>query len=102
MINLFIEEINDTPTREALIRLVEQLKTIPFVNGNWDFIEKPLKIGDNSLNHNLGFKPKDVIILSQTGQSVLTPKYNLSTKTTITINSSLATSVRLLVGEYGA
>lgn len=100
MLSPFVESISDIPTREAILRIVEYINLLPFSSGNWQFIEIPLKIGDNSIKHSLGFKPKDMLILSQTGQSTLIVKYNLFTNKDVVINSTQTTTLRALVGTY--
>lgn len=100
MIDIFADKIKDEPTREALQKLVAAMNSYPWLLGKWFFLEVNLISGNNTITHQLGFKPVDAILLSQTGTATVTFNYDNFTTNTIQMTASAATKVRILYGEY--
>lgn len=109
MIKFFTSEIVDRYVRENFQKLAAYLKDEPFRKGRFRFIEKDLATdtvtgypADVSFPHQLGFQPKDVLLLSVSPDSVtVTPKYDSFTRTHATFNISAACTIRAYVGRYG-
>src|SRR5690606_37576894 len=57
-------------------------------------------VANSKFAHNLGYIPKDVIMLQLTGEGTLTFNYNLFDSKNIDVSSTGAVKVRLFIGTY--
>ena len=102
MIEAFVDTIADQAVKDAFRRVLQQLNAIPQIKGTWRFIEIPLTaaVTNRRITHGLGFRPKDVIHLSNSGGATVTYHYDSFTRDYIQITTSAATTIRALVGSY--
>ena len=102
MIDLFINEISDPPTRENFRRIFEAFKTKVFLKGDWRFVEIPFlgAVTNFKFPHGLSFIPKDVIQTSKTGAGSITFNYSSFDRTNISITTTGACTVRAFIGSY--
>lgn len=98
----FIHEINDFFSRENF-KVIQRYSEEDINRMN--FVHRSLNltvVGDNLVQHGLNYKPKDALLLSVIPSTVVvTFKYDLFTKSTITVNVSAACEIRILLGSYG-
>jgi hypothetical protein len=94
--------IEDNNVREALEVLKEVLNSFPFLKGKWQFIEYTVTsaVANQKIPHQLGFAPKDIILLSRTGLASVTFNNDSFNDKTIDITTTAATRIRMLVGTY--
>jgi hypothetical protein len=103
MIKLLVENIENEPTRENFKDLNIELAKNPFLAGNWVFREYTFTQAETGklFPHGLSFTPKDVIQTSITGAGALTINYGSFTGTDISLTTTGACVVRLLIGRFG-
>jgi len=108
MIDLFVEQIEDSATRENFRRIVRAFKEKPFLKGDWRFVTITFTgtVTNFKYAHGLSFTPKDVIQTSITGSGAVTWNYSKFDKTNVditvtgTVSATNPTVVRALVGIY--
>lgn len=101
---LYVSQIEDPYLQKNFSTLGEQFSTIPFLKGDWGFLEFKIKTTGNNqkIPHNLPFQPKDIILLSNV-DGTITFNYGLFDRTYLNINATVTTSpmtVRIFVGRY--
>lgn len=101
---LYISQLEDPYLQQNFNTLGEQFGIIPFLKGEWKFLEFTVKAsGSNQkIEHKLGFQPKDVLLLSVVNGSI-TFNYGSFSKDFLDVNATVTTSpmtVRVFVGRY--
>lgn len=103
MLNLLREQITDPATRENYKRIQSEFDTNPVLLGQLSFRTYTFTQAETAkkLPHGLKFIPQDVIITSQIGAGVATVNYALIDATNLSITTTGACVVRLLLGKLG-
>ena len=98
---LDIKSISDLPTRENFKSLDEYYRDNNHLVG-FKFVEYTFTEAKSNVKiaHNLGYNPKDLILLSNRGPGVLTINYDNFDANYVDISSSGPTSFRAFVGTY--
>lgn len=106
---LFTKEIKDQFAQENFLRIADYFAADPFTSSHFQFFEfvVPAISGRTTtypytsvLPHNLGFQPKDVLLLHNLNNATLTWNYADFTETNISFTVSAATTIRALIGRY--
>ena len=97
-----IEKIKDKDVRENFQKLLEELRAFPLFQGQFRFIELSFDgaVTDKSIQHHLGFQPRDVIQSSLTGTGVIVFKNDLFSPTHIVVSTTDACVFRGFIGAY--
>lgn len=98
---LSIAEIADLYVRENFRRLQSFFREESPLLG-FQHIEITIQnaVSAQKFPHNLGFLPKDIILLSSIGSGVATLNYDQFTATDLVITTTGAVTLRLLAGTY--
>lgn len=101
-IDLILKDIEDPYTRENFFRLSNYIGSQTILDGQWKFyqIDLPSAVVEYKFKHNLSFTPKDVIILSASGNKRVDFRYDLFTRDHIVLTAEGAVTVRFLAGAY--
>lgn len=98
----FLEEVEDVYIRDNFRRLQNAMGVEAVLQADFKFFE--ITATDSVLNfdyvHNLGYQPKDVMLLSVTDEESVTFHYDAFTKTTIQFTTTGACTFRCFVGRY--
>jgi hypothetical protein len=98
---LFMNEVVDPFIRENFRRLTDWLRSEPIVNCGFKFYSIVIpSTSAQTYRHNLGFQPRDVILLSITKGATVVFAYDQFTSTSITYTASAACTMRILLGTY--
>jgi hypothetical protein len=107
MIRFFQKEIVDRYVRENFQKLSSYLRDDTWRKGNFKFFThtfttNEVAAGQISLPHNLGFVPKDVIVLSVSNpdSATVTWHYDDFTRENVAVTASAVCTVRAYVGVY--
>lgn len=102
MLKLRLNEIEDEYVKQNFERISLILNNFALLRGEWQFFELTFaaSVSNFRFEHNLGFKPKDVLVTSQIGAGSATFNYSLFTSTHIDISTSGAVVVRFFAGSY--
>lgn len=102
MLDFPLISIEDSNVRETLEVLKELLSQIPFLKGKWQFLEYTADsaVTNKKVAHQLGFSPKDAILLSKTGSASVTLNYDSFDAASLDITTTGATRIRLFVGTF--
>ncbi len=109
MINFFLSEITDRFVRQNFEKLAGIVNKAPFRKGLFRFIE--CKLANESAAatypasvtflHELGFQPKDLILVSVSPDTVtVRPKFDSFTRTHVAFVISAPCTLRFYVGRY--
>lgn len=100
MLKLLLRETQDEIARENFSRIAKELDNDIISSGNWRFIELAITgaVSNFRYEHNMGFKPLDVIVTSTIGGTV-TFNFNLFSDTHIDITTSATATVRFFLGR---
>lgn len=96
-----LEDIKDPRVRESLQWMYEYLISEPLLLGKFDFFEVTTKGAVTALKvpHNLGFRPKDIIVTSQIGGTA-TFLYNQFTAEYVVLTTTAGMTLRFFGGTY--
>lgn len=99
---LFTKEITDQWTQENFLRVQDFFKAFPFIKGEFKFFEivETAAVTNHEFPHNLGFQPKDVILLSNLENVALTWSYKDFTTDKIKYTLGGPTTLRFFLGRY--
>lgn len=99
--SLFKKEIEDAFIQENFKRINDFFLEDPVSNGGFKFFEVsiPTAVTGYQHPHNLGYQPKDVILLHNSTNATVTFNYLAFDKTFIDITTSGATVLRFLLGR---
>ena len=99
---LFRKEIEDTYSQENFKRLQGHINSSPLEKGNFKFfeIEFPSAVTNFKFKHNLDFVPKDILLLYNSQNTVVTFNYLLFDRIDLDITTAGATIIRCFVGRY--
>lgn len=102
MIDLFVNEVEDSNIRENFRKLENNLNNEPITSPEWVFVELTFTGAETNYKHkhNLKFTPRDVIQTSITGAGSVTFNYALFDETNIDITTDDACVVRFFLGRY--
>lgn len=102
MLKLRVNEIEDEYVKQNFERIQSILNDFALLRGEWAFFEVTFTVAVSGFlfEHNLGFKPKDVLVTSQIGAGSATFNYSLFTSTHISITTTGAVVVRFFAGSY--
>lgn len=102
----YVSQIKESYTRQNFETLGQVFMANPFLKGDWDFRTFTFSTAQTNykVEHNLGYQPTDVILLSAIGGTIVF-NYNLFDKTFLNVTTTLTVStvplvVRLFVGRY--
>lgn len=98
---LNLETITDPVIRDNFKKLQEEFYSNPFMNGNMKHFELTLTQAETNyaFKHNLGYKPKDVLITFVEDASAVTVDYDLTNKDFIYFTFPAATTIRFFAGR---
>lgn len=101
---IYTSEIKDIYTQKNFEIIRDELNGNPLLKGRFVFVEisVPSSGSNQKFTHNLGFKPKDVLVLSTIG-GTMTFLYNSFDSTYLYYDATVTTSpmtVRAYVGSY--
>lgn len=102
---IYVSQIAEPYTKQNFKIIGSLFNEIPFLKGQWRFIEFTLSASgtDIQLAHGLGFAPKDIILLSAVAGTV-TFNYDLMDSNYFYVTATLAGSapmtVRAFIGRY--
>ncbi len=105
MLKLLLEQVKDKPTQENLQKLESYLvKIAPILEGEFKSFEYVFfKTGAQTLMHNLGFIPTDVIQTRLTGSGTIVYTDFTDSRVTITVGGTATvaapTTLRVLFGR---
>ena len=96
------EQLEDPVARECFQWIVDFLRDVPLLQGNFRHIILTINKAETGLKlpHNLGFKPEDIIQTSLTGAGTITYNYSSFDNTNLNITTTGACVVRLFAGRY--
>jgi hypothetical protein len=98
---LLTKEVQDLFIRKNFQNLVNYFSSQnQFVNFNFFELNIPSAVTAQTMNHNLGYLPKDVVVTQVTGVGSVTFLYGKFTNTTFSYSSSGACRVRFFIGTY--
>lgn len=100
---LYTAEIADRFVRDNFRKIQDALRAEPVLKTDLKFFEFDFTSGAVSQvykAHGLGFKPKDVILLSTTNNADVVFHYDNFTVTNIQITTTTACKVRCLIGRF--
>lgn len=99
---LFRKEISDNYAKDNFTRIADYFRNNILDRCDFNFIEitTTAAVTNTAFGHNLGYVPKDMIIMSITGGATVTVNYDRFTSTTVNITTSAATTIRALIGRY--
>jgi len=99
---LFTKEITDPFIQGNFSRLVSYFTKDPFIKGEFKFFEitEPGAVANKDFPHNLGYEPRDIILMHNLNNTTLTWHYPDFTSTNIRYTLSGATTLRFLLGRY--
>jgi hypothetical protein len=97
------EDIKDERVRESIQWIYEYLIAQQILTTNFQFFSVTVTAAVTALlvPHNLGFRPKDIIVTSVTNGQTATFIYDSFTATNISLTTSGACTVRFFGGSYG-
>jgi len=104
----FLQSIADKAVRETLKNVITEVENSPFRKGDFRFYEYTLTLsGTQPFFHQLGFTPKDVILLSisKPDSATVTFNHDAFTREKIEVTVSAPCTLRFYLGryeEYGA
>jgi len=95
-------QVDDPYVQENFKRLGDFARQDAIIGCNFQFLSLTVPAAgvNQKLEHNLNFKPLDVIILSNSTNATVVLNYSLFDETFINLNSSGPTVLRLLLGRY--
>jgi len=98
---LFRKEIQDAHIQENFVRINDFFADDPVSNGGFKFFEvfAPGAVTDFSFPHNLGYQPKDVILMHNSQNATVTFNYLAFDSTFIKFTTSGPTVLRFLLGR---
>jgi len=101
-LELILKDIDDPYIQENFSRLRRFIDDQPILAGNWQFfqLDIPSAQADLRFQHKLGFRPKDVIVLSVDGDKRVDFRFDLFTKDFIFLSTQGAACIRFLLGSY--
>lgn len=99
---LFKKEIADTFVQENFKRINDYFRAEAITRAGFEFLEivLPAAVTNFRFPHSLGYQPKDVVLMHNLDNAVVTFNYRLFDKTMLDITSAGATTLRILVGRY--
>ena len=97
---LIFKDIADEFVRENFDRITEWTKDLAILKPKWKFFEVALAAGNVRFLHRLGFRPKDIILLSVTKSESVIFHYDDFTKDHLSLTASGACTVRFFAGSY--
>lgn len=106
---LYTKEVADTYAQDNFLRIAAYHKADPIALGGFKFFTFTVpKISTVAhtypftavVPHNLGFQPKDVLLLHNSTNATLTWNYQDFTTTVISFTVSAPTTIRALIGRY--
>ena len=102
MLDFPLISIQDNNVRESLEVLKELLNQFPFLKGKWQFLEysATAAVTNQKIPHQLGFSPKDAILLSKTGSATVTINYDSFDESNVNVTTTGATRIRFFIGTY--
>jgi hypothetical protein len=102
MLDVYVDSIEDINVREAFRELLDALQQSPFLKGKWTFKEVTVgaSVANKRVPHNLGFKPKDAVVISKSGTADVFFNFDEFDETYVDFTTSDATTVRFWVGTY--
>ena len=102
MLDVFVDSIEDTNTREVLRDLIDSLRANPFIKARGQLLSTSFigAVTNFKLAHQLPFKPKHAVLLSKTGTATVTLNYDNFTDAVIDITTSAATEITVYVGTF--
>lgn len=101
-LDLLNKEVSDPYARENFFRLKRDLEKQSILDGDFKFFELELEDGFTSyqFTHNLGFIPKDIIVLHISGDQNLYFEYDSFTSNFLYITNNGPCRVRFLAGLF--
>jgi hypothetical protein len=101
-LNFFLEEIDQPYVRDNFKRLKDAIDQEPLFKAGFKFFSIPLTTAVSAFKfpHNLGFKPRDVLLLSTSNNADVTFHYDSFTGTDIFFTTTASTTIRCFIGTY--
>lgn len=98
----FKKEIDDEYIQENFKRLTQYLKDEALLRCNFKFLQIKISQPENRIKypHQLDFIPKDIIIVHNLNNAVVTFHYADFDKSNLIFDVSASTELRLLVGRF--
>ena len=102
MLEFDLSKIKDKDVREAIQRLRDQFRELPFLRGDWMFFEVSFDtVGYNiKYRHGLGFQPKDLIQTFASEDAPVIWNYSLFDKTFLDVDVLTPCTVRFFAGRF--
>jgi hypothetical protein len=99
---LFRKEISDEFAQENFKRVMDYFSADPMARSSFEFIEIHIAgpVTGVAVPHHLGFVPKDIILTQNLTNATVTFNYAEFTVSHVYVNSSTATTLRLMIGRY--
>jgi len=99
-LEVIFKDIKDVWIRENFKRLLRWTESLAILKPEWKFFEVTLITGNQRFLHRLGFRPKDVILLSVTNSEAVIFHYDDFDKTHLSLTASGPCKVRFFTGSY--
>ena len=98
---LFRKEIDDEFIQANFQRLMDYFDDHPMIQGDFKFfeIELPSAVANFTYPHNLGYQPKDLILMHNSQNVTVTFNYLSFDREFISFTTSGATTLRFLLGR---
>lgn len=104
MIDLILKDIKDEYVRENFVRIKSFVQDQAILRGEWVFFEIEFSQAQDNFEypHNLGFQPKDIILLSirSPDDASVIFHYDDFDRTNFNLTVSAACTIRFLAGTY--
>lgn len=99
---LFTQEIKDLWVQQNFTRLKNYFASYPFTKSEFTFFEivETGAVTNKDFPHNLGFEPRDIIMLHNLNNVTHTWVYTEFNSATIRYTLGGATTIRFLLGRY--
>lgn len=88
-----------SPAKDNFVSVETMLNGNPITNGQWKLYDDSYQPGMQTISHNLGFKPLDVLVLHESGGTVAFHYASFTDKKIIFTVSTSETRLRFLVGK---
>lgn len=101
-VDLIIKDIQDQYAKENFNRLVRFVGEQQILDGSWKFFEVDIPSTSSNFvfTHNMGFIPKDIVMLNSIGNQNFRLKYDEFTATNLVIEAGGPVILRFLAGRY--